>query len=1740
MLAVYHYAVNSRKLLLEISVQVTAKPEDDTKDGDRESRDDSLKKTFVDIAETIDEDMEKGEMEALSPKKESCEEKDDIISSLRKQLEDQRRANKLAEKALSQLEDIDKILSGSTKLRCNLTCRNVCQPCPTLAKKTDDNKKQRLEDLMRERDDLRLRVSELEKQLAGCTDCPKNSEELGGVSADELQKRLDQVIGLETKVQELVNQLQDEETMAKNAVAQTRDPKEAEKCKAKIAELEKELEKSKFLKVENAKLQMKIQELLYLEKSQDELKKKMGTLEGEYKLKYDGLCKMENECNALRVQLANAKLLQKERDMLRRQVGDLECCVADLEDEIKRLVGHIDRLTQGRDEQQTKTQNAMSDIRVELEKKTLLIEKSEEKLATVQEELEKSINGVRSETQCYKTKIEDLEKIVAIKTEEINILKNNLEQKDKIIDDLNRSKKANEELFRAEDAKSKSLRQDLENSIRQNEKLRREMEKMIAFKTEENSTKKIILQSKSAIRRVREEIDRQYREWEMGAGEDCTKVNELKGMVKTLEAEASRMKRANDELRGALENQKTCNCLAGLENKTLKKHSAEIQNIAKHQVEELLDHLKKAQLRIVELEDTPGDRTRLNPETKDSEISCDCDKEEIERLMKENEVLKEMLKTERPDGKLEEALRETEKEDGDRDLLKEIERLKNEISSLESDKLKLEKENDNLKTKSQFKDNETAPDNLELQGMLNEKEKLCASLRDEIEKLKREIESLKEALEETRRQLGISNKQAQASAMDVQNLENNMKEQKDTTGKMRQELEDLKRKNNELNDKLAEMEKIKKQLTECLEREKNDNKQIASSQTKLKTENDNLKSDAAETEKLKKQLADCLERERKINAEKTSTEEDLKKEIERLKKATGQQDTPQDDSLKKENESLKNALAEMEKVKKQLTECLEREKNKSPDDSLKKENDNLKNALAEMEKVKKQLAECLEKEKNKSPDDSLKKENDSLKNALAEMEKVKKQLAECLEKEKNKSPDDSLKKENDNLKNALAEMEKVKKQLAECLEKEKSKSPDDSLKKENDNLKNALAEMEKVKKQLSECLEKEKDKAPDDSLKKEIGDLKNALAEMEKVKKQLAECLENEKKNSAKNASSEVELKKENDKLKNTLKELEDVKKKLAECLEEEKNKNKGLSDADALKKENGDLKNKLKELADVKAELAACLEREKKARGDADDALKKLETANSGKKDSNILQTKIEQLQRQLDDCLAREKKIAEKESFQSAVQALPGDVDKLENDNKRLGKELDELRKKLTAATGENAKLKAEIDELKKRLETAGKPSATNEPEQKSVAAEKPGAKESTVKKDEEKEAVTAAADANEDDLRAEIDRLLKKLSEQKSECDKTIRSLKEQYDRDVKNIHKANQKSIEELQRQHSEQLQDLEGRHDSAVKDLREELRRSLQVEDVPTRDTAGDDRRDRVLSAHTFCVCSEMPKVMPIITTVGADIGVHEVDSPYDRPGRWPRPRPPRDSAINQLLYKAITLGMEKMTLEELQIIHSEVLNATRKIKGKIPASMMQSTVEDSTALMNRIEELKDNLEKKQRTAKQKVVSLHLSIRAMEQKILETRNVLEKEKDHNAELRARLMAMERDSQLMQVDRDLMKQQTNLQEQQIAKLQKTCQCKKQKKKEVEGESKKKKYFKRSRRDSFSSDSTEILENRIQTTKKRSSSTPVPGGRCPHHIPTINPIIPSDDSQRNKRERHACSCCSARGSDKKNQNK
>lgn len=71
-----------------------------------------------------------------------------------------------------------------------------------------------------------------------------------------------------------------------------------------------------------------------------------------FKSKYEGLMGLECECDILRSQVDKARVVEKERDALENRVEELEDCVTNLENEIKRLVMHIELLAEERDQQQ--------------------------------------------------------------------------------------------------------------------------------------------------------------------------------------------------------------------------------------------------------------------------------------------------------------------------------------------------------------------------------------------------------------------------------------------------------------------------------------------------------------------------------------------------------------------------------------------------------------------------------------------------------------------------------------------------------------------------------------------------------------------------------------------------------------------------------------------------------------------------------------------------------------------------------------------------------------------------------------------------------------------------------------------------------------------------------------------------------------------------------------------------------------------------------------------------------------------------------------------------------------------------------------------------------------------------------------------------------------------------------------------------------------------------------------------
>lgn len=154
-----------------------------------------------------------------------------------------------------------------------------------------------------------------------------------------------------------------------------------------------------------------------------------------YKRKYEELLGMESECNLLRDQLDKAKLVERERDVLEQQTEDLERCICDQEEEIRRLVAHIDCLAQGKEDQQVKMKEVVSGLKIELEKKESLLVLSEEKMATMHGKIDTSLHSLSEETEALRrdkqrlnTENVALEKSLQTTQNELGILKQKLSE----------------------------------------------------------------------------------------------------------------------------------------------------------------------------------------------------------------------------------------------------------------------------------------------------------------------------------------------------------------------------------------------------------------------------------------------------------------------------------------------------------------------------------------------------------------------------------------------------------------------------------------------------------------------------------------------------------------------------------------------------------------------------------------------------------------------------------------------------------------------------------------------------------------------------------------------------------------------------------------------------------------------------------------------------------------------------------------------------------------------------------------------------------------------------------------------------------------------------------------------------------------------------------------------------------------------------------------------------------------
>lgn len=366
------------------------------------------------------------------------------------------------------------------------------------------NKVQMLDNALAERDEMRKqleKMKDLEKENLQLRKTVEKGEDLtqtqktlakNDLTDLEFRKTQSRCTCLEKEIQNL---RKEREVMSKRI----------ELMKSEIEILRPKAKEGEMLKLERDKLQIKLNELSHVQIHNENLMLKCKCLENAlterdtYKQKYEDILSMECQCDLLRNQAEENMCLIREKDLLQKQIEDLKTCIHEQEDEINRLMSNIDDLVRNKDDAQTRMKDALANMRSEVEKKDSIIALSEEKLAAVQMQLKSSIQGVSCETICYKTRIEELERELSQSQRMIKSLQKQL--KDKAIT------KDQMDVF-------DNMRKELEEARQENKKLQEIAQKM-ALLTGDEHVQQMLRQSECAVKKVVEELGKQYQEWDL-------------------------------------------------------------------------------------------------------------------------------------------------------------------------------------------------------------------------------------------------------------------------------------------------------------------------------------------------------------------------------------------------------------------------------------------------------------------------------------------------------------------------------------------------------------------------------------------------------------------------------------------------------------------------------------------------------------------------------------------------------------------------------------------------------------------------------------------------------------------------------------------------------------------------------------------------------------------------------------------------------------------------------------------------------------------------------------------------------------------------------------------------------------------------------------------------------------------------------------------------------------------------
>lgn len=239
-------------------------------------------------------------------------------------------------------------------------------------------------DTIQERDRLKARVQQLEAELQKYGNLPGEVEVLRKrslmldeiiVERDSLHTRLNHLQGIEKQVADLKKKASRVDELEKQLKDLQNNQKEIQNLKAErdmlrmkaadYTNAEQEIERLRYrakeaevLRIERDRMKVRLDELAAVEVEFMQLLEKtkcLETIKAEremYKSKYEELLGLECECDVLRTQIDRAKAVCIEKDVLEDRLQECECLIAEQENEINKLLSHIDRLSQGHEEQQ--------------------------------------------------------------------------------------------------------------------------------------------------------------------------------------------------------------------------------------------------------------------------------------------------------------------------------------------------------------------------------------------------------------------------------------------------------------------------------------------------------------------------------------------------------------------------------------------------------------------------------------------------------------------------------------------------------------------------------------------------------------------------------------------------------------------------------------------------------------------------------------------------------------------------------------------------------------------------------------------------------------------------------------------------------------------------------------------------------------------------------------------------------------------------------------------------------------------------------------------------------------------------------------------------------------------------------------------------------------------------------------------------------------------------------------------